>query len=272
LGKKTITAQGYPAVKVICFDEITLHKGHGKYLLVISAPEFGLVLDVLEDRSKERLLAWLEARGKAWCEGVEVACSDMWDAYQEAAVEKLPNARRVIDRFHVMKNLTDAITKARRIIQRDANAETKELLKGCRWLLVKNRENLKEDEERKLTRMLTASPELATCYRLKEDFRALFNQSIPKEEAKTQLEQWVTQVEATPFKVLQKFVGTLRNWWNQILNYFVDRVNNGFAEGVNLKIKMLNRRGFGYRNFKSFRLHVLVAFVPAYHHRKDECR
>jgi len=72
----------------------------------------------------------------------------------------------------------------------------------------------------------------------------------------------VTQVEATPFKALQKFVGTLRNWWNQILNYFVDRVNNGFAEGVNLKIKLLNRRGFGYRNFKSFRLHVLVAFIP----------
>lgn len=168
---------------MICFDEITLHKEHGKYPLVISAPEFGLVLDVLEDRSledrsKERLLAWLEERGKAWCEGVEVACSDMWDAYQEAAVEKLPNARRVIDRFHVMKNLTDALTKARRIIQRDANAETKELLKGCRWLLVKNPENLKEEEERKLTRMLAASPELATCYRLKEDFRALFNQSI----------------------------------------------------------------------------------------------
>jgi len=247
---------------VICFDEITLHKGHGKYLLVISAPEIGLVLDVLEDRSKERLLAWLEARGNEWCANVEVACSDMWDAYQEAAAEKLPNAQRVIDRFHVMKNLTDAITKARRIIQRDADEATKELLKGCRWLLVKNRENLKDEEELKLSQMLAASPELATCYQLKEEFRALFNRSITKEEAETQLEQWVTQVEATPFKALQKFVGTLRNWWSQILNYFLDRVNNGFAEGVNLKIKMLNRRGFGYRNFKSFRLHVLVAFIP----------
>lgn len=247
---------------MICFDEITLHKGHGKYLLVISAPELGLVLDVLEDRSKERLLNWLEARGKEWREGVEVACSDMWDAYQEAADEKLPNACRVIDRFHVMKNLTEAITKARRIIQRDADEATKELLKGCRWLLVKNRENLTGEEEQKLARMLAASPELTTCYQLKEEFRALFNQSIPREEAKTQLEQWITNVEATPFKALQKFVGTLRNWWDQILNYFVDRVNNGFAEGVNLKIKMLNRRGFGYRNFKSFRLHVLVAFIP----------
>jgi transposase len=69
-----------------------LHKGHGKFVLVISAPELGLVLDILEDRSKENLLKWLEERGKRWCAAVEVACSDMWDAYQEAAAQKLPNA------------------------------------------------------------------------------------------------------------------------------------------------------------------------------------
>jgi transposase len=262
LGKKTIAAQGCPRVKVICLDEITLHKGHGKYLLVISAPEIGLVLDVLEDRSKERLLEWLEARGEAWREGVEVACSDMWDAYQEAVAEKLPHVRRVVDRFHVMKNLNDALTKARRVIQSEADEAQKAILKGCRWLLVKNQENLTSEEQEKLQAMFIVSPELCACYTLKEDFRALFNQSIPKSDAEKLLKEWVTQVEASPFKALKKFVGTLRNWWQQILNYFVGRFNNGFAEGVNLKIKMLNRRGFGYRNFKSFRLRVLVAFIP----------
>lgn len=247
---------------MICLDEITLHKGHGKFILVISAPELGLVLDVLEDRSKEKLLAWLEERGEEWRAGVEVACSDMWDAYQEAVAEKLPKARRVVDRFHVMKNLNDALTKARRTIQQEADEAMKTILKGCRWLLVKNRENLTADDQGKLTGMLAASPELHACYTLKEDFRALFNQSLAREEAEKKLEEWVTRVEASSLKALKKFVGTLRNWWQQILNYFVDRVNNGFAEGVNLKIKMLNRRGFGYRNFKSFRLHVLVAFTP----------
>ena len=109
---------------------------------MISAPELGLVLDVLDDRSKEKLLVWLEEPGKAWYAGVEVACSDLWDAYQEAAAEKLPNARRIVDRFHVMKNVKEALTKARRTIQQDADETTKTLLKGCRWLLVKNRENL----------------------------------------------------------------------------------------------------------------------------------
>ena len=229
---------------------------------MISAPELGLVLDVLEDRSKEKLLGWLEERGEEWRAGVEVACSDMWDAYQEAVAEKLPNTRRVVDRFHVMKNLNDALTKARRTIQQEADEAMKKVLKGCRWLLVKNRENLTADDQEKLTHMLAASPELQPCYTLKEDFRALFNQPLERKEAEKQLQKWVSRVEASTFKALKKFVGTLRNWWQQILNYFVGRVNNGLAEGVNLKIKMLNRRGFGYRNFKSFRLHVLVAFIP----------
>ena len=230
--------------------------------MVISAPELGLVLDVLEDRSKERLLKWLEERGIEWCATVQYACSDMWDAYQQAAEQKLPNARRVVDRFHVMRNLNEALTKARRAIQKDADETTRELLKGCRWLLVKNRDNLSEEQEQKLTHMLEASPELKRCYELKEAFRDLFDQNLTPTTAEKRLLRWIAQVEATPFKALKSFVNTLRNWWEQILNYFDGRFNNGFAEGVNLKIKMLSRRGSGYRNFSSFRLHVLVAFDP----------
>jgi transposase len=231
-------------------------------VLVISAPELGLVLDILEDRSKENLLKWLDERGLAWCAVVQIACSDMWDAYQDAAAKKLPNARRVVDRFHVMKNLNEALTKARRAIQKDADETTKELLKGCRWLLVKNRENLTEEQEKKLAGMLAASPELKSCYELKESFRDLFNQNLSYQTAEKRLQRWVVEVDASPFKALKSVLKTLRNWWQEILNYFDGRYNNGFAEGVNLKIKMLNRRGYGYRNFNSFRLHVLVAFDP----------
>ena len=108
--------------------------------------------------------------------------------------------------------------------------------------------------------MLAASPELKACYDFKESFRNLFNQNLDYQGAEERLLEWVARVEASQFKSLQAFVKTLRNWWQQILNYFVGRHTNGFAEGVNLKIKMLNRRGYGYRNFNSFRLHVLVAF------------
>lgn len=231
-------------------------------MLVISAPEVGLVLDVLPDRSKDTLLKWLEERGMEWCAAVRYACSDMWDAYQQAAEQKLPNARRVVDRFHIMKNLNEALTKARRSIQKDADEQTKELLKGCRWLLVKNRENLSEEQEQQLADMLKASPELKQCYELKEAFRDLFNQYLTPQAAEKRLRRWISKVEALSFKALKAFVNTLQHWWQPILNYFDGRFNNGFAEGVNLKIKMLNRRSYGYRNFNSFRLHVLVAFDP----------
>lgn len=250
-------------MKVLCLDEIAPHKGHGSYYLIISAPELGIVLEVLKDRKKASLEAWFDERGADWCAAVEVCCADMWDAYHEAAQAKLPHARLTVDRFHVMKNLNDAVTKARRAIQKQADDATKALLKGCRWLLVKNAENLTAEEQAKLQAMLAASPALKTCYELKEAFRAWFNQSGNRAEAEQSLDDWLAQVQASGLKALQAFTQTLANWRERILNYFDGRHSNGFAEGVNLKIKMINRRGFGYRNFANFRLHILVAFEPS---------
>jgi len=247
---------------VLCLDEIAQHKGHGSYRLIISAPELGIILDVLKERTKDTLVKWFEERGQAWCAQVEICCADMWDAYHEAAAEKLPNAKRVVDRFHVMKNLTDAITKARRSIQSQADEATQALLKGSRWLLVKNQENLDEEDRSDLENALAASPELRECYQLKEDFRHWFEQKNDRESAEKVLQAWIARVKASSFRALKSFVKTLQNWKESILNYFDGRHSNGFAEGVNLKIRLIHRRAFGYRNFEQFRLHILTAFDP----------
>ena len=245
---------------VLCLDEVAPLKGHGHYYLIISAPELGIVLDVLKDRKKDTLLAWFDQRGPDWCAAVQVCCADMWDAYHDAAQAKLPNARQVVDRFHVMKNLNDALTKARRSIQKHADPATQEALKGCRWLLVKRRANLTPDEVVHLETALQASADLKQCYDLKEAFRQWFDTAATRPAAAEQLTEWLAQVQASGLRALQAFTRTLANWRERILNYFDGRHSNGFAEGVNLKIKLVNRRGFGYRNFANFRLHVLVAF------------
>jgi transposase len=247
---------------VLCIDEIAQHKGHGSYRLVISAPELGLVLDVLKERTKEALDAWMDQRGADWCAQVEVLCADMWDAYHTVAEVKLPNARRVVDRFHVMKNLNDALSKARRSIQNQADEATKALLKGCRWWLVKNKENLDEEDRAGLEQALAASAELKACYQLKEDFRTWFNQASDRQRAEQELLEWIKRVESSGMRALKAFVNTLQNWMEAILNYFEGRHTNGFAEGVNLKIRLIHRRAFGYRSFEQFRLHILVAFDP----------
>lgn len=218
------------------------------------------MLDVLPDRKKETLLAWLDERGPDWCAAVQTCCADMWDAYHTAAHAKLPNARLVVDRFHVMKNLNDALTHARRSIQKQADPATPEALKGCRWLLVKRRTNLTPDEVSQLETALAASADLKRCYELKEAFRHWFDTAASRSAAADQLAAWLAQVEASGVRALQAFTQTLANWHERILNYFDGRHTNGFAEGANLKIKLINRRGFGYRNFANFRLHVLVAF------------
>ena len=246
--------------KVVCFDEIAPHKGHGRYELVIYAPELGIVLDVLKDRKKGTLEDWFASRGSAWCAHVEVYCADMWEPYHAAAQTHLPNAMSVVDRFHVMKNLNDAVTTARRTIQREATEVQQEQLKGCRWLLVKNRENLSEEERSTLDAMLAASPELKSLYELKESFRDWFNTCVDRQQADNLLTAWLANAAATGLRALQGFIRTIDRWRHNILNYFVGRHSNGFAEGANLKIKLINRRAFGYHLFSSFRLHVLVAF------------
>ncbi len=85
-------------MKVLCLDEIRPPKGQGPFYLILSAPELGIVLDVLKDRKKAGFEAWFDTRGTDWCAAVEVGCADMWDAYHEAAQAKLPNARLIVDR------------------------------------------------------------------------------------------------------------------------------------------------------------------------------
>lgn len=128
--------------------------------------------------------------------------------------------------------------------------------------MVKNRENLDEEDQATLERALAASAELKACYQLKEDFRNWFNENTDRQQAEHALQAWIERVEASGFTALKSFVKTLQNWKESILNYFDGRHSNGFADGVNLKIRMINRRAFGYRSFGQFRLHVLAAFDP----------
>jgi transposase len=254
-----VTARGYPLVDELHVDEIAEHKGHGNYLLVLSSPTVG-VLDVLENRLKETFEAWLDARGPAWCAAVHQFHADMWAPYHEVARAKLPNVKiTTADHFHVIQNLNDALSNARRAIQREANEVVRSQLKGCRWLLVKNREKLTDTEREQLTTVGQASPDLKACYELKEDFRAIYTLTNWNEAA-NRLMQWLEQARQVKLTAIQTFVKTVENWREHILGFFDGRGSNGFAEGVNNKIKLIKRRAYGCPNFQHFRLRILVAF------------
>lgn len=231
-------------------------------MLVISAPEEGYVIDVLPNRERQTLEKWLAGLSETRRMAIQVVNLDMWEPYTLAIQAKLSHAILVVDRFHVMKNLNHCLTLARREIQREACPEVKEQLKGSRWVLVKNQKNLTEKERLKLETLYKISPELKACHELKELFRALFETLTDREEAKHALETWIQQVQALQVKALKPFITTLHNWFEHILNYFLEHWTNAFAEGINNKIKLIKRRAFGYTNFDHFRLRILVECAP----------
>ena len=127
-------------------------------------------------------------------------------------------------------------------------------MKGCRWILLKNRDTLNPTEEQKLSLILDACPELRQVYLLKEEFRTICDKLKDKTQAERFLNVWCYKALATNTSYLRKFVRTLRNWWIEFLNYFEERITQGFVEGTNRAIRDIINRAFGFRNFVNFRL------------------
>jgi len=248
--------RGY--VRRLGVDEIALKKGHQQFALILSDLDQGCVIDMLEDRHMECLEAWFDRLSPVERQGIEEVSMDMRSPYRSAVECKLPQAKIVADRFHVAQNLNRAVTKARRDIQRDAQPEIKECLKGSRWVLVKNEANLSTKERAKLADLYQTSPELKQLHQLKEAFRDIFETDQARDQAAQALATWIEKVRASGQKFLEDFLKTLDNWGDQILNYFNQRTSQGFVEGINNKIKLIKRRGYGYPNFDQFSQRILI--------------
>jgi len=245
-------------VRVLGMDEIAIKKRHKQFALVLSDLERRHVIAVLPTREQSAIIEWFAALSKAQKKAIRVVSMDMWRPYRSFVEQFIPRARIVADRFHVMKQLNDQLTKARRQIQRTADKETKEALKGSRWLLVTNRDELSPDKQQQLLDVLGADSELRNAYLLKEEFRCIFEKIQDQQQARRFLEAWMLKVQATNNKYLMKFIKTLQNWFDPILAYFDQRISNGFVEGMNRAIRFIISRAFGFRNFENFRLQVLA--------------
>jgi transposase len=189
---------------------------------------------------------------------VEVVTMDMWDGYFYAVLENLPQAVIVIDRFHVEKNLLEAISKLRRSIQKKLPEAERKALKGIRWLLVRNYDELDEEKKQTLDQALDNCPELALCHYVKEEFRDFYEEDLDVKGAKKLLRKWLDLASSLGSRSLNNFIKTVNNWQEWILNYFDENLTNVFAEGLNNALQLLKRKAFGFRNFSNFRLRVLL--------------
>jgi transposase len=250
---------GTPAlVRTLGIDEFALKKGHDQFALALCDIEAGRVIAVLPDRKKESLEAYLSTWTPEQRAAVAEAAMDLWEPYAQAVQTCLPQARIVADRFHVMKQLTEQVTTARRAIQRNLPEEAKQALKGCRWLLVRNAADLSEADRDKLEAMFAHSGELKRLHALKEQFRTIFETQCERDQAALHLEAWRAQVQVSGLRQLSTFLSTLDRRWEHILNYFHTRLTSGAVEGLNTKIKLIKRCAYGFGNFEHFALRVRV--------------
>jgi transposase len=246
--------------KKIGIDEISMKKGRGQYIVIISDLSRGCVIGVLEDRSKVKVKEWLQGLSNKQQRKIRWVAIDMWDGYFNAVREEISHAKIVIDRFHVQKTFGEQIDKAHRSIQSKLSEEDRKELKGSRWIILKPKKNLTEEQKATLESICQKYPELKQLCDLKEEFRNIYeNKTLTPTSARQVFDKWQEKVKALGITVLDNFLNTLNNWYRWILNYFGIRLTSGGVEGINTKIKLLKRTGFGFRNFDNFRRRIFGA-------------
>lgn len=262
--KRHFTKPKLKHLKLLAIDEISIGKHH-QYLTVVLDLISGAVVFVGKGKGAESLNPFWKRlrRSKA---NIQAVAIDMSRAYIQAVSSHLPQATIVFDHFHVIKMFNDQLSKFRRLLYyRLQNYRYGEVLKGVRWLLLKNPENLDEskNEKQRLARALKVNKPLAIAYYMKESLRQLWKQEN-KNEAHEYLEQWISQARASGISMLKKFSNTLSLHRYGILAYYDYPISTGPLEGTNNKIKTMQKQAYGYRDEEFFMLKILTIHNTKY--------
>jgi transposase len=251
-------------LRYIAIDEIAVAKGH-RYLTVVMDLESGAVVFVGDGKGADALKPfWRRLRpSKA---KIAAVAMDMSTGYWGAVMTHLPKAKIVFDHFHVIKLFNDKLSDLRRALYREAtDIMHKEVLKGTRWLLLKNPENLDtaKNEKQRLEEALALNKPLATAYYMKDDLRRFWDQP-GKQFATAFLDGWIRRAAASGIRVLQQMAKTLAAHRSGLLAYYDVMISSGPMEGTNNKIKTMKRQAYGFRDMEFFKLKILAIHETKY--------
>ncbi|SRR6266571_3275154 len=240
----------------IAIDEINIGKGH-RYLTVVLDLLTGAIVFVGDGKGVDALKPFWRALRRAHAK-IEAVATDMSPAYIRAVRDNLRRAVHVFDHFHVIKLYNEKLSALRRQLFQELAAQGQHLLKGIRWLLLKNPENLdpQKKERQRLQRALRLNEPLAIAYYLKEDLRQIWTQES-KFTARRVLEDWLARARVSGIRILEQFADTLEQHAAGILNYYAYPISTGPLEGTNTKIQLMKRQAYGYRDHEFFKLKLL---------------
>jgi transposase len=247
----------------IAIDEIAVARGH-RYMTLVMDLDSGAVVFVGDGKGADALRPfWRRLRPSG--ARIEAVAMDMSAAYRGAVSAHLKQAVIVFDHFHVIKLFNDKLSDLRRSLYHRAEADGKKVLKGARWLLLKNPENLDpdRDEKTRLEEALVLNKPLAAAYYLKEDLRRSWEQP-GKRFATAFLNDWLRKAETSGVRMLQQMAKTLAAHRSGLLAYYDAMITSGPMEGTNNKIKTMKRAAYGFRDPEFFKLKILAIHETKY--------
>lgn len=211
---------------------------------------------------KEVLKSW----GDAVLSQIREVSIDLSGNYRGLLRKVLPQADIVADRFHVMKLVNEELNRMRNSEKRGVNelknkaekAKLQAILKNSKYVLLKTEEHLEEEEKKKLEMIKKSFPRLAEMHQKKESFRKIFEEAQDWTDGVFKLLDWLK--EAQP--IFQESTATIGRWFGEISHYFNSRTTSGVVEGINNRLKLIKRSGYGFRNFANFRLRCLTSWHP----------
>ncbi len=250
-------------LRAIGIDEISVRKRH-KYRVTVSD------LDIPRPiwmggtgRTEEDLDLFFVELGPERCQKIQLAVMDMWKPFRKAVLKHAPHVRIVFDKFHVLRHLSDALDEVRREEVKRVNEKERKFIKGQRYTLLSNRANLSPDGYRSLKLLLKANKRLHKAYLLKESFGQLWDYYYPA-SARKFFENWMAQLRWQRLKPFEEFAEMIDRHWDGIVSYChpENKVSLGFVEGLNTKIRVIQRRAYGIKDPDYLRLKVLTSFMP----------
>lgn len=232
-------------------DEIHLIKPRG----VIANIANNTIVELLPNRNKDTVVRYLHhLEGK---DRIQYVAMDMWAPYRDACTAVIPDARIVIDKFHVVKMANEAIEKVRKGLRERLTLKQKRGLMHDRFVLLKRERDLKDSEILLLSGWTKNYDELGLAYRLKEDFFGIYDAQSP-DEAQGRYLDWKSRITPEVAPAFHDLVRAWDNWTPWILEYFDHPVTNAYTESLNNLIRVMNRLGRGY-SFEALRAKILFA-------------
>jgi len=241
-------------ISAILVDEKSIGKGH-HYLTVVLNAETGEVLHLAEGKKKSSLQGFFDQLTQKQKVSINAVGIDRAGAYKAVVEEEIPHAKIVYDKFHLIANYTGVIDKIRREEWRSASKQDKTFIKGQRYNLFRNPENLKPEQELSLAKLLSMNENLNKAYVLKDALKVLWTYKYGKSASKY-LDQWIFWAMETGIEAIQKFARGLDKARDGILAFCKHRITSAKIEAFNATIARIVRRACGYRDLEYLYLKI----------------